>query len=193
MVSNGVLENQIVDTVSFDNYGAGFLVAGHFEKRKYNTCGIINGPHENLESRLRSHGFKDAILRSETMELVWEFAGDFTFDAGITAFEEFLTLENKPRAIFACNDTMCHAFVKEAQIHDYTFPNDIAIAGFDDLPICTRHRPVISSVHTSYEQLGQTSINHLKIIRENNRDTKPVNNHGLFSLVPVSLKVRESS
>ena len=122
------------------------------------------------------------------MELLWQFEGDFSFESGIEAFKNFQKLDQKPRAIFACNDSMCHAFIQEAMVEGYNFPGDIAIVGFDDLPLCKKHRPKISSIHTDYEDLGVISIQRMKELLANPDQPKQ-----LLSLVPTELIKRESS
>ncbi len=188
VVSNEVLNNQVFDTVGFDNYGGGHLVAKHFYDRNYHSCGVIRGPEDKNVSRQRAHGFNDFLKSKPGMDLLWEFNGDFTVESGVEAFRAFEKLENKPRAVFACNDTMCQSFIKEAMVKGYNFPEDIAIAGFDDLPLCSRHNPTISSVHTNYEALGGVSIQKMKEMLADSDQPK-----GLLSLVPVKLNVRGSS
>jgi len=188
VVSNEMLDNQIFDTVGFDNYSGGNLVAKHFKERGYKTFGIIHGPTDKSYARQRDHGFVDFIKNNPGMELVWEVEGNFSIDSGINAFKEFQALDNKPRAIFSSNDNMCEAFMREAMVEGYTFPDDIAIVGFDDLPICKRHRPTITSVHTDYELLGKVTIQKMKEMLAN-----PGTPKAILSLVPVELTVRQSS
>lgn len=188
VISNEILDNQVFDTVGFDNYSGGNLVANHFRDRNYRTCGIIHGPKEKTDARLRAHGFKDVVKNQPDMELTWQFEGNYSIDSGIKAFQEFHKLKQKPRAIFSANDNMCKAFIKEAMVEGYRFPEDIAIVGFDDLPICERHRPTISSVHTDYELLGKVSIQKMKEMLAHSDKPK-----SLLSLVPVELNIRESS
>lgn len=188
VISNEVLDNQVFDTVGFDNYSGGNLVAKHFKEQGYETCGIIHGPGDKTDSRIRSHGFKDYIERNSDMKIVWEFEGNYSIDSGIDAFDDFQTAKEKPRAIFSANDNMCRAFMREAMVEGYTFPDDIAIVGFDDLPICEHHRPKISSVHTDYEMLGKVSIQKMKEMLGNADQPKT-----LLNLVPVELNERESS
>lgn len=188
VISNEVLDNQIFDTVGFDNYSGGNLVASHFKDRGYRSCGVIHGPREKTDARQRAHGFKDVIEADPDMEFLWEYEGNYSIDSGIDAFRDFQQLEQKPRAIFSSNDNMSKAFIKEAMVEGYRFPDDIAIVGFDDLPICERHRPTISSVHTDYELLGKVSIQKMKEMLAN-----PDHPKAILSLVPVELKIRESS
>lgn len=188
VVSNEILENQIFATVGFDNYGGGYQVADHFDAKGYEQCGILLGPADKNVSRQRAHGFMDYIANQAGLDLNWKFEGNFSFESGIKAFQNFEKLKTKPRAIFACNDNMCHGFIQEAMVRGYRFPEDIAIVGFDDLPLCRRHRPRISSVHTDYEELGAVSIQRMKELLANPKKTL-----SLMSLVPTKLIERESS
>jgi DNA-binding LacI/PurR family transcriptional regulator len=188
VISNEILENQIFATVGFDNYGGGYQVADHFHDRGYEECGILLGPSDKNVSRQRAHGFIDYITNNTSLELSWKFEGNFSFESGISAFQNFEALDSKPRAIFACNDNMCHGFMQEAMVKGYHFPEDIAIVGFDDLPLCRRHRPRISSVHTDYEELGGVSIQRMKELL-----ASPKQPRTLLSLVPTTLIQRESS
>lgn len=188
IVSNALIENPTVSTVTFDSYSGGFLAGEHFRNQKYSKCGIIKGPFKKAEARYRSNGYRDYIFQAPDMELCWEYQGDFTFESGIEAFKSFEKAENKPRCIFASNDVMGHGFLEEALKNNYNVPKDLALIGYDDLPICTRHRPTISSIHTDYETLGMVTMEKMKEIL-----TNPDQQEGVLSLVPVNLEVRESS
>ncbi len=188
VVSNGLIENPVISTVTFDGYSGGFLAAEHFHKKNYKQCGIISGPFEKSDARYRTNGFRDYIYQTHDMELTWEYPGDFTFESGIAAFKSFKKAENKPRAIFASNDSMGHAFLEEALANDYRVPEDLALIGHDDLPICRRHRPTISSIHTDYEKLGLVTMEKMKEVLSN-----PEQQQGVLSLVPVTVAPRESS
>lgn len=188
IVSNGLIENPVVSTVTFDGYSGGFLAGEQFSKKGYRKCGIIRGPLDKTEARYRFNGFRDFITQDHDMELSWSFDGDFTFESGIKAFKNFEKQDQKPRAIFASNDNMGHAFLEEALDNGYRVPDDLALISFDDLPICQRHRPTISSIHTDYEKLGLVTVEKLKDLLDN-----PDQQKGVLSLVPVHLNVRESS
>lgn len=188
IVSNALIENPVISTVTFDSYSGGFLAGEHFRKKRYNTCGIIKGPFKKAESRYRSNGFRDYIFQAPDMELCWEFQGDFTFESGIQSFQSFENSDKKPRCIFASNDAMGHGFLEEALKNGYSVPEDVALIGYDDMPICTRHRPTISSIHTDFETLGMVTMEKMKEIF-----TNPDQQEGVLSLVPVSVKGRKSS
>lgn len=188
VISNAAIENPVLTTVIFDGYSGGFLAAEHFKKQGYKSCGIIRGAFDAVEARFRSNGFRDYVFQASDMELSWDYQGDFTFESGKAAFRDFQRQQSKPRAIFACNDAMCHAFMEEALMYGYDVPGDIAFVGYDDLPICERHRPTISSIFTDYQKLGEVTMEKLKELLSNpNQDKR------MLSMVPVTLAQRESS
>jgi DNA-binding LacI/PurR family transcriptional regulator len=190
VISNGLIETPVFTTISFDGYSGGYMAAEHFHKKKYTSCAIIKGPMEKTEARYRYNGFKDYIGQNVSQELSWEYNGDFTFQSGAEAYKAFTKLDKKPRAIFACNDAMCHAFLESATRDGYQFPEDISIMGFDDLPVCQHHQPAITSISTPYHKLGQQS---LQAVKDEAADKPSNHQQGTLSLLPVSLKVRNSS
>lgn len=188
LISAAPLFNPVLDTITFDSYRGGYIVAKHFYEKGYHDVGIITGPTNKNESLLRKNGFTDYISQKSDMNLTWIFEGDYTFDAGKNAYEEYSGLAKKPRAVFASNDYMCLGFLEQATKDGLKIPNQIAIAGYDDLPICNYVHPSITSVHTNYEILGQKTFNILK------EKMKSESNHsGVLSIIPVTLSIRSST
>jgi len=188
VISNGLIENPIFSTIIFDGYSGGHLAASHFEKRDYEKVGVIKGPFQKAEARFRYNGFRDYVIQSESMEFVWESDGDFSYEAGVKAFENFENAKVKPRAVFACNDVMGHAFMITAQKHGYSIPDDIALIGFDGLPMNEQKHPTVTSIETDFKKLGSTTISELIEKIKN-----PSPQRGMLSMVPVTLRVRDSS
>lgn len=188
VVSNALIENPVFPTITFDSYSGGHIAAVHLQEKGHRSVGIIKGPVERAESRFRYNGFADYVNQQPGMQLSWTYEADFTFDSGHDAFEAFDRLTEKPSAIFATNDDMCNGFMEAGIAAGYRFPDDIAIMGYDDLPVCKHNRPTMSSIRTDYEQLGAATM---KTLREDSvaHETKA----SLLSLVPVSVVEREST
>lgn len=188
IISNSLIESPVFTTITFDGYSGGHIAADHFFNRNYFEVGIVKGPFFKSESRFRYNGFRDYIGAHPEMKLLFEFNGDFNYNSGVEAFEAFRKLDRKPRAVFVSNDLMCHGFIEAAKHHGYDIPKDVAVLGYDDLPMCQHSHPLISSVKTDFHHLGTAS---LKAIYD--RIHNPKNNQGLLSFVPVNLSAREST
>ena len=94
----------------------------------------------------------------------------------------------KPRAIFGSNDSMCIGFILEAIKDGVRIPEDLAIAGYDDIKFSKHILPSLTTIRTSYRELGLVALDLIerKIINAE----KPIGN---ISLIPVSLIQREST
>lgn len=188
VISNALIENPVFSTITFDSYSGGHLAAMHLEEKGHTDLGIIKGPSIRAESRFRFNGFADYINQSDQMQLTWTYDGQFTFESGYKAFEEFEKLSKKPTAIFACNDDMCNGFMEAGLERNYRFPHDAAMIGYDDLPVCRHNRPTMSSIKTDYEQLGNATM---KLMRE--KLSNPDSKASMLSFVSVSVVEREST
>lgn len=188
VISCSNIDNSVLDTVTFDAYQGANLAAKHLFEQGYRKLGIIEGPHVMPEARFRTNGFTDFIKQNSEAELMWDFKGDYTLECGINAFKDFQNLTDKPRAIFAANDAMAFGFMESAREAGYKFPDDIALVGYDNLPMCESHYPRMSSVDTNYTRLAENTIDNLL-----GRLKKPIDHQGIVSLVPVSLKIRQTS
>ena len=188
IVSVAPLFNPVLDTITFDSYRGGVIIGKHFFEKGYYDVGIITGPNNKNESLLRKNGFIDFISQKKEMNLTWQFEGDYSLNSGKEAFEAFSKLSNKPRAIFASNDYMSLGFIEQATKNSFDIPKQVAIAGFDDLPICSYVYPSITSVHTNYEVLAQKSF---QILTEKMGNSS--SHSGILSVIPVSLKTRNST
>ena len=189
VISAATVFNPVLDTVSFDSYRGGHLVGKHFHERGYEGIGVVHGNTSRNESLLRKSGLTDYIEHHSDMALIWQFEGDYTIESGRKAYNAYAKLDKKPRAIFLINDNMCLGFMEQARRAGVRIPEDVALVGYDDLPICTYHYPSMSSVHTDYKQLGATAIS---MVNQRVRGDMP-QHQGIVSMVPVSLCVRESS
>ncbi len=188
VISCSNINNPVLDTVTFDAYRGASLVAEHFYKQGFNRLGIIEGPQEKPEARFRTNGFVDLTKHNSDSEIIWSYTGDYTHESGIQAYQNFKTQKVHPRAVFAANDAMAFGFMESARADGWQFPDDLAIAGYDNLPFCHYHYPQLTSVNTNYTLLAQNTLDNLL-----SRLGRPVSHQGIVSLVPISLTIRHSS
>jgi DNA-binding LacI/PurR family transcriptional regulator len=179
----------VLSTVTFDGYGGGSLVANHFAEKGYNTAGVIEGPPNKPSAQYRKNGFADTINQTAGIELIWSYPGHYSIESGIQAFEDIETLDQKPRAVFAADDATALGFMEAARSHGYRFPEDIALASYDNLPICRYHFPTISSVKPDYGKLARVTLTTI----EAQLFSHISHEEGLVSTLPVELVIRDSS
>jgi LacI family transcriptional regulator len=84
--------------------------------------------------------------------------GDFSEAAGHRAARGILKLRTRPSAIFAANDAMAIGALSALREEGVNVPDEVAVAGFDDIPMARYVAPPLSSVHVPIAQLGERAM-----------------------------------
>ena len=144
------------DSVSVDNVGGARAMVKHLLSLGHRRIAMIKGEERNHDARERLRGYRLALRGArEEMSPELEVAGDFTESAGYAAAEHLLALRKRPRAIFAANDAMAVGAMSALRDAGIRVPEDIALAGFDDVPMARYLTPPLSSVHVAIDELGR--------------------------------------
>jgi len=188
IISLTPMKNPTIDTVSFDSYSGGYMIAKHFEEQGYKNFGIVSGPGDAVDAVFRKNGFVDHISEKEDLKLVWEYKGDFSSESGRDAFNDYKKKNIPNMAIFGCNDHTCFGFMKEALEAGYKIPKDFIIAGYDNLSFCDNFTPELTSVATNFDILGKRAIRTIEnMVNDSNEIIRQ------FSMVPVEIVIRSST
>ncbi|HEY0510750.1 MAG TPA: LacI family DNA-binding transcriptional regulator [Thermoanaerobaculia bacterium] len=185
---DGQLDGAAFDAINLDNRGGAFAMVRHLAGLGHRRIALIEGPEENADARERRRGYRDA-LRAEGVERspALELAGDFSEEAGYRAGRRLLALAPRPTAVFAANDSMaigCLFALREAGVQ---VPGDVALAGFDDIPIARYITPPLSSVHVPIAELGTRAMERLLHAVESKNE-----HERRQETVPTTLMVRGS-
>ena len=186
LLSLAPIPTPIIDTITFDSYSGGNIMAKHFFDSGFKKVGIIYGQPNLAESNNRKNGFLDFINSHDSMKLVWDYNGDYSTASGKNAFQDFRDKEiNENIAIFSCNDTMALGFLKEAAAGKINNFDNIKLSGYDNIPMCENTIPSLTSIETNYMNIADQVISYF--------EKKNRNLHGHLYLVPVSLVKRKST
>lgn len=143
------------DSVSVANYEGAYEMIGHFIALGHTRIAIIEGARGNFEAAERRRGYQ-AALRDAGLPVRAEFAfaGDFTEETGHAAALAMLELPERPTAVFASNDCMAIGAVSALRERQVQVPEDIAVGGFDDIPMARYIVPALTSVRSDICSLG---------------------------------------
>jgi LacI family transcriptional regulator len=167
-----------------DNYGGALAMARHLVAAGRKRIAFIGGPQGNHEAQERLRGYR-AGLKPGMREFVFE--GDFNEESGWAAGRRIAQTKPRPDAVFAANDMMaigCLAALADAGLR---VPEDVALAGFDDIPIARYVTPALSTIRVPIAALGAAALEALAKVLE-----KPQSQAGHTAVMPVELVVRRS-
>ncbi len=144
--------------VSVDNVKGGRLAVGHLLERGHRRIALLNGPIELQQCRDRSAGTTAAVYEAglDPSDIVIEIAlPDLTSDAGAAAIRELLdTVDTPPTAVFCVNDTVAMGVLRVLRERGIEVPQDMAVVGYDDVPIISELRTPLTSVRQPMHDIG---------------------------------------
>lgn len=151
-------DGRTFSSLTVDNYSGAEAMMRHLAGLGHRRIAHITGPTSNFESQERLHGYRAARekLRLAGKELL--IPGDFSEESGYAAGKQVLAMTQRPHAIFAANDMMaigCLFALTEAGVR---VPDDIALAGFDDIPIARFVTPPLTTVRIEIAELGRRAL-----------------------------------
>ncbi|MGA9332808.1 MAG: LacI family DNA-binding transcriptional regulator [Rudaea sp.] len=159
-------------TLNIDNYGGAFAMTQHLIRCGYRKIALIGGPDGNFDASERLRGYRDAVAQSGEPIESNTYGGDFTEESGYYASRQMLAMRNRPRAIFASNDMMAVGALFALNEAGVRVPEDIALVGFDDIPIAPFVSPPLSTVRVRIANLGRSALEELATQLEEH-DTTP--------------------
>ena len=146
--------------VSIDNHGGARAMTEHLLACGFRKLAFIGGPEANHDARERLRGFAETAAgrRGITTRLL---QGDYSEESGHRAGQALLSGKDRPDAVFAANDMMaigCLSAFNEAGVR---VPEEIALAGFDDIPIARYMHPPLTTVRVQISELGHAALERL--------------------------------
>ncbi|MBD8897810.1 LacI family DNA-binding transcriptional regulator [Rhodanobacter sp. DHG33] len=144
--------------LNIDNFAGTYAMVRHLASLGHRRIAFVTGPKNNFDARQREAGFRAAMTRLVPGTSPRIVSGDFSEASGYLAGRELLSGKVRPQAVFAANDMMavgCLQAFKEAGI---AVPGDIALVGFDDIPIARYVTPPLSTVRVRIAELGKNAM-----------------------------------
>lgn len=161
VLMNTPLDAARYSTIDLDNYGGAVAMMRHLVGRGFRRIAHIAGPDDNLDAKSRLAGYRDALAELLPAAMPQVLRGDFTEEAGYRAGRLVVSLSERPDAVFAANDMMaagCLFALSEAGV---VVPDEVALAGFDDVPIARFVTPPLTTVRVRIAELGELAIERL--------------------------------
>jgi LacI family transcriptional regulator len=117
----------------FDNRAGSEAMVEHLVANGYRHIVHVAGPETNVDAQERLEGYRTAMHRHGRDPRV--IGGNFSEEAGEAAARTILSGSAPVDAVFAANDMMAIGCLHTLRGAGKDVPGDIAVAGFDDVPL----------------------------------------------------------
>ncbi|WP_233159819.1 LacI family DNA-binding transcriptional regulator [Actinophytocola xanthii] len=160
------------------------LIADHGLTR----LAFLDGAADSPDARARFRGYRRARAAAGLPAPDEPDArGDFTQAGGRLATERLLAgVDRPPQALICANDQMALGALQTLERRGIRVPDEVAVVGFDGIPLGRVVRPALTTVTQPMRKLGETAVDLLvERLREPDREPRSV-------LLPVTQTRRAS-
>ena len=159
-ISNGI------SYIDVDNIHAAHEAVSYLIRLGYQRIGTITGRMNRTYAIDRKEGYEQALIehgRKVDGSLI--VVGDFTEESGYAAMKQLLPA--KPDAVFAASDAVAIGAIRAVRDAGLRVPEDIALVGFDDLPIASHSDFNLTTIRQPIFQFGIQAVETLIDLIEN--------------------------
>jgi DNA-binding LacI/PurR family transcriptional regulator len=86
--------------------------------------------------------------------------GNFDERSGMEVMGSLLDRKERPTAVFVASDEVALGALKAAKLAAVAVPHDVAIVGFDDLPIAPFVEAALTTVRVPAREIGAWRLEH---------------------------------
>ncbi|WP_112245072.1 LacI family DNA-binding transcriptional regulator [Kribbella monticola] len=148
-----------IPSVSAAHFSGARQVTAHLVELGHTRLGVIAGPREWLASDARMGGHAAACADGGILpdaELVRYV--EPTIEQGYRAAGQLLDLPERPTALVAFNDKAAVGAMQAAVERGLRIPDDLSIAGFDDIDLSRATSPQLTTVRQPLQEMGRMAV-----------------------------------
>jgi len=144
--------------VGSDDVTGAMLATQHLIGLGHDRIGHLAGQPTVSTGVLRRKGYHAALVEagiSADPDLLVE--SGYVEEGGAQAMERLLSLDHPPTAIFAVTDMTATGAYGVARRRGLRIPEDLAIVGYNDIPLAGRLIPGLTTVHVPIHEFGSVA------------------------------------
>jgi LacI family transcriptional regulator, repressor for deo operon, udp, cdd, tsx, nupC, and nupG len=176
------------NSVFLDEEEGGRLAVQHLLDLNHKRIAHITGPRREDCTLNRKAGYLSALLQAEVEpdpDLIVE--GDWSATSGYRAVKQLINQGQRFTGLFAQNDRMAVGAIKALRESGLSVPEDVAVVGFDDMPLASYFDPSLTTIRQDMLSLGKAAA--LLLLNA----VKDPDSPGVQQKMPVELVIRSST
>ncbi|MBN1440177.1 MAG: LacI family DNA-binding transcriptional regulator [Anaerolineales bacterium] len=151
-----------VGSVRLDDVLGGRLVTHHLLESGRRAIGFLSGPAASHSARNRVIGYREALASAGMpRDPAWEHPCPPTVDGGQAAARALLLAKPELTALFCFNDLVAVGALQACAELGRKVPRDLAVAGYDDIPLAALVTPPLTTCRTPRYELGAEAVRQL--------------------------------
>jgi LacI family transcriptional regulator len=145
--------------VRLDDVLGGRLAVRHLLERGHRAIGFLAGPPTSHSGRNRAKGYRDTLAEAGLpANPAWECPCPPTVEGGQAATRALLLSRPELTALFCFNDLVAVGALHACAELGRRVPRDLAIVGYDDIPLAALVTPSLTTCRAPRYELGAEAV-----------------------------------
>ncbi|PFG65252.1 LacI family transcriptional regulator [Propionibacteriaceae bacterium ES.041] len=146
-------------TVSVHNAEGAFAVTEHLISLGHRRIAHLRGRTDLDSARRRERGYRRALERAGIpVDPALVVDGNYRTASTTAGAHALLDLAAPPTAVFAANDLSAIEMIRVARERGLRVPDELSVAGFDDVPEAAAHVPQLTTVRQPLAAMGAEAV-----------------------------------
>lgn len=143
-----------------DDEVGGYLAVRHLIDLGHRDIAVVTGPSFTSTGITRLAGARRALTEADIKPPEeWLLAAGYGIENGFAAGETLLRRDGRrPTAVFAANDNLAMGIIAAAHRAQVTVGEELALVGYNDIPLSSRLSTPLSSVRVPLDQIAGNAI-----------------------------------
>jgi LacI family repressor for deo operon, udp, cdd, tsx, nupC, and nupG len=157
-----------IPQIDAENREAACQMTEYLARLGHSAVGYVCGPAENVLERERFAGYREGLAKAGLpfeADFVWP--GDYKLETGVLVAQRLAAAPRRPTAVFCSNDEMAIGLIRGLASAGLRVPEDISVAGFDDIEFAGMSSPPLTTIRQPRRELGRRGASALLELMRN--------------------------
>ena len=146
-------------SIGINEHQAAYEMTSYLIGLGHKRIGFIKGHPAHFASHARLQGYRAALADAGlAFDEQLCAQGMFSYQSGLDAGEQLLTLKDRPTAIFAGNDDMAAGVLAVSQRFNLKIPEQLSLAGFDDSLVAQVVWPRLTTCRQPVREMAAAAV-----------------------------------
>lgn len=156
-----------IPQIEIDNRAAARRMTEYLAGLGHRQILYVSGPKGNVLEQERFKGYCDGLDKAELpFDSSLVVAGDYTIESGVRAGQMVVASPRRPTAVFCTSDEMAIGLMRTLLSAGIRVPQDISVAGFDDIEFAAVAEPALTTIRQPRQELGRAAASVLVALLE---------------------------
>ena len=148
--------DELAPCVMVNDHDASLSITQHLIDLGHKNIGFIAGEAEHMSTVERLNGYKHALMANNieiNEQLIIQ--GEYSFESGVHGAKQLMAEENRPTAIFSCNDEIAAGALFASRLMGISIPEQLSITGFENSPFSRQTWPRLTTANQPNQKIAE--------------------------------------